>query len=59
MSTIIYDSFINSNVAPYSADAIGVFNSNGELVKKIPIDGFKPSYTDRLFRFGILSDVHI
>ena len=58
MSTTIYDSFINSNVAPYSADAIGVFNSDGELVKKIPIDGFKPSYTDRLFRFGILSDVH-
>lgn len=58
MSTIIYDSFIKSNVAPYSADAIGVFNSNGELVNKIPIDGFKPSYTDRLFRFGILSDVH-
>ena len=58
MSTTIYDSFIKSNAAPYSADAIGVFNSNGELVKKIPIDGFKPSYTDRLFRFGILSDVH-
>lgn len=58
MSTTIYDSFIDSNVAPYSADAIGIFNSDGELVKKIPIDGFKPSYTDRLFRFGILSDVH-
>jgi hypothetical protein len=58
MSTTIYESFIKSNVAPYSADAIGVFNSNGELVNKIPIDGFKPSYMDRLFRFGILSDVH-
>lgn len=58
MSTTIYESFIKSNVAPYSAEAIGVFNSNGELVNKIPIDGFKPSYTDRLFRFGILSDVH-
>jgi hypothetical protein len=58
MSTTIYESFINSNVAPYSAAAIGIFNSNGELVNKIPIDGFKPSYTDRLFRFGILSDVH-
>ncbi len=58
MSTIVYESFINSNVAPYSADAIGIFNSVGELVNKIPIDGFKPSYTDRLFRFGILSDVH-
>jgi hypothetical protein len=58
MSTTIYDSFVDANVAPYSADAIGIFNSDGELVKKIPIDGFKPSYTDRLFRFGILSDVH-
>jgi hypothetical protein len=58
MSTVIYDSFIKSNAAPYSASAIGIFNSNGELVDKIPIDGFKPSYTDRLFRFGVLSDVH-
>lgn len=58
MSTTIYDSFVDSNVAPYSADAIGIFNSDGELVKKVPIVGFKPSYTDRLFRFGILSDVH-
>ena len=58
MSTTIHESFINSNVAPYSASAIGIFNSNGDLVSKIPIDGFKPSYTDRLFRFGILSDVH-
>ena len=58
MSTTIYESFISSNVAPYSAAAIGIFNSNGELINKINIDGFKPSYTDRLFRFGILSDVH-
>ena len=58
MSTTIYESFINFNVAPYSAANIGIFNSNGELINKIKIDGFKPSYTDRLFRFGILSDVH-
>jgi Holliday junction resolvase RusA-like endonuclease len=42
MSTTVYESFINSNVAPYSADAIGIFNSNGELINKIKIDGFKP-----------------
>ena len=30
MSTNIYNSFINENVAPYSANSIGVFNSNGE-----------------------------
>lgn len=58
MSTTVYESFINSNVAPYSADAIGIFNSAGELVDKILLNDFKPSYGDRLFRFGILSDVH-
>lgn len=58
MSTVIYNSFIDSNVAPYSADAIGIFNSNGELINKIKLDQFKPTYSNRLFRFGILSDVH-
>jgi hypothetical protein len=55
---IIYNSFINNNIAPYSAKAIGVFNSNNELVKTIPIDNIKPNYDNRLFRFGVLSDVH-
>jgi len=54
MSSVIYESFIKDNVAPYSADAIGIFNSDGKLINKISIDGFKPSYTNRLFRFGIL-----
>jgi hypothetical protein len=58
MSTNIYNSFINENVAPYSANSIGVFNSDGELVGKIPLDNFKPEYNERIFRFGILSDVH-
>lgn len=58
MNKIVYNSFITSNTAPYSASAIGIFNSENELVKKINIDNFKTVYTDRLFRFGILSDVH-
>lgn len=58
MSTVVYNSFINENAAPYVADGIGIFDSNGNMVGKIPVDGFKPTYGDRLFRFGILSDVH-
>ena len=53
--------FIKYNIAPYSASAIGIFNVNNAdhpLVGKININDIKPSYTDRLFRFGILSDVH-
>lgn len=54
----VIDTFIKENVAPYSSSSIGIFNSNNELVGKIPLNNFKPNYGDRLFRFGVLSDVH-
>ena len=58
MSRIIYDSFINENAAPFVAEGIGVFDADGNLVGKIPVDNFKPNYGTRLLRFGLLSDVH-
>lgn len=58
MSTNIFNDFISENVAPYSSENIGIFNSNGELVGKVPLNNFKPNYEERIFRFGILSDVH-
>ena len=54
----VIDTLIKENVAPYSSSSIGIFNSNDELVGKIPLNNFKPNYGDRLFRFGVLSDVH-
>lgn len=54
----VIDTFIKENVAPYSSSSIGIFNSNNELIGKIPLNNFKPNYGARLFRFGILSDVH-
>ena len=53
-----YDDFIKTNVAPYAASQIGVYNSNGERVGSIPLGDFKPAYGERLYRFGVLSDVH-
>ena len=53
-----YNSFIKTNVAPYAASQIGVYNSSGERVGSIPLGTFKPAYGERLYRFGILSDVH-
>lgn len=53
-----YTSFIKTNVAPYAASQIGVYNSNGERVGSIPLGNFKPAYGERLYRFGVLSDVH-
>lgn len=58
MSRIIYDSFINENAAPFAAEGIGIFDADGNLVGKIPVDNFKPNYGTRLLRFGLLSDVH-
>ena len=53
-----YTSFIKTNIAPYAASQIGVYNSNGERVGSIPLGNFKPAYGERLYRFGVLSDVH-
>lgn len=53
-----YTDFISENIAPYLANKIGVYDSNGNRVGKIPLGDFKPSYGNRLYRFGLLSDVH-
>ena len=53
-----YSSLIKTNVAPYAASKIGVYNSSGTRVGSIAIDNFKPTYGERLYRFGLLSDVH-
>ena len=53
-----YNSFIKTNIAPYAAHWIGVYNSSGQRVGSIALDNFKPTYGERLYRFGILSDVH-
>lgn len=58
MSINVFNNFINENIAPYSSESIGIFNSEGEMVGKIPLNSFKPNYGERLFRFGVLSDVH-
>ena len=58
MAQYIYNGFNKYNVAPYASGKIGVYDSNGVKVGEIPLDSFKPDYGERLFRFGVLSDVH-
>lgn len=53
-----YKDFNKFNSAPYSASHIGVYNSNGSKVMEIQLGNFKPNYDTRLYRFGLLSDVH-
>ena len=53
-----YEDFISENIAPYVATKIGVYDSEGNKVGVIPLGNFKPEYGNRLYRFGVLSDVH-
>ena len=53
-----FTDLIKNNVAPYSASKIGVYGSDGSRVGEIPLGAFKPNYGERLYRFGLLSDVH-
>ena len=54
-----YEGFIDSNVAPCSADAIGIFDAAGVKVGSISINGIKADEADLLYRVGMLSDVHM
>lgn len=53
-----YTGFIKNNIAPYAASQIGVYSSDGTRVGTIELGDFKPAYGERLYRFGLLSDVH-
>lgn len=53
-----YSDFINVNIPPYLAENIGVYDSDDVRVGYIPLTGFKPTFGERLYRVGLLSDVH-
>ena len=55
-----YEDFINENIAPRAAKAIGIYDSTGERQGTIPLATFKPDFSkEPLYSFGVLSDVHI
>jgi hypothetical protein len=53
-----YSDFINVNIPPYLAESIGVYDVTNERIGSIPLEFFKPAFGERLYRFGLLSDVH-
>lgn len=55
-----YEDFINENVAPQNAYFIGIYDAEGVRQGTIDVTEFKPNYSQApLYRFGMLSDVHI
>lgn len=55
-----YDDFIDANVVPGEAAAIGIFDEAGVKVGSIEVDnGFKADKNGLLYSVGMLSDVHL
>jgi predicted phosphodiesterase len=54
-----YNHFIPQNTAPRGAEKIGVYDSNGKKILTIPLGGLTPTAKEKLYSFGIVSDVHI
>ena len=55
----VYRHFIPQNTAPKGAEKIGVYNGNGEKVLTIPLGGLTPTTKEKLYSFGLVSDVHL
>ncbi len=55
----VYRHFIPQNTAPSGAQKIGVYDSNGKKVLTIPLGGLTPTGGEKLYSFGLLSDIHV
>lgn len=55
----VYRHFIPQNTAPKGATKIGVYDSNGKLVMTIPLGGLTPPNSEKLYSFGLVSDIHL
>lgn len=50
---------IPQNIAPAGAKHIGVYDGNGNQVATIPLGRMTPPTEEPLYRFGLVSDIHI
>jgi predicted phosphodiesterase len=54
-----YKHFIPQNIAPKGAKEIGVYSASGEKLCIIPLGSMSPITKEKLYSFGIISDLHI
>lgn len=53
-----YTDFIKFNKAPNNANHIGVYDKNGTKIINVNLGDFKPKLGEKLYSFGLLSDIH-
>lgn len=54
-----YKHFIPQNTAPTGAKNIGVYDSTGKKICDIPLGRLTPLTKEKLYSFGLVSDIHI
>ena len=54
-----YNHFIPQNTAPKGTKRIGVYDTNGKKIMTIPLGGLTPPKSEKLYSFGIVSDIHL
>lgn len=54
-----YKGFIPEQIAPKNAKEIGVYDNNGNEIYTIPLGRLTPPTKEKLYSFGLLSDIHI
>lgn len=55
----VYNGFIPQNIAPKGAKKIGVYNAKGVRVAEIPLGRLAPVTKNKLYSFGLVSDIHV
>ena len=55
----VYKHFIPQNTAPKGAKSIGVYEGNGKKICSIPLGGLTPPNGQKLYSFGLVSDIHL
>jgi hypothetical protein len=59
MAQHTFNDFIKNNVAPREAKYIGVYDTSGNRVGEIPIGDLENTDGTPIYKFGILSDIHV
>ena len=54
-----YKHFIPQNIAPKGAKCLGVYNAKGTKIINISLNGLTPPTAEKLYSFGLVSDIHL
>ena len=54
-----FKALLDCNIAPQTASKIGLYDNNSNLIGTIPLFNYKKKQSEKLYSFGLISDLHI